>query len=70
MADWIVGRCCGETPIAEMVGLGAIRLRCPVCGRRTKSIAVHYDCGEYIIQDIPNARKAIDAWNNGEEAAS
>lgn len=70
MADWIVGRCCGENPIAEMVGLGAIRLRCPVCGRRTKSIAVHYDCGEYIIQDIPNARKAIDAWNNGEEAAS
>ena len=70
MADWIVGRCCGETPIAETVGPGVIRIRCPVCGRRTKSIAVHYDSGGYIIQDIPNARKAIDAWNHGGEATS
>lgn len=67
MADLIVGKCCRAMPVAEKSGDGVIFLRCPVCGRRSKSIAVHLDGGEYIIQDFAAAKAAVDSWNCGDE---
>lgn len=67
MADLIVGKCCRAMPVAEKCGDGVIFLRCPICGRRSKNISVHYDGGHYIIQDLAGAKAAVDGWNNGEE---
>lgn len=67
MADLIVGKCCRAMPVAEKSGDGVIFLRCPICGRRSMGIPVHYDGHEYIIQDAAGAKAAIDGWNNGEE---
>ena len=67
MAVLNVGRCCGAVPIGEQYGDGAFFLRCPVCGRRSKSIAAHLDGREYIIQDFSAAKAAIDSWNYGDE---
>lgn len=67
MAVLNVGRCCGAVPIGEQYGDGAFFLRCPVCGRRSKSIAAHLDGREYIIQDFAAAKAAVDSWNYGDE---
>lgn len=67
MAALNVDRCCGAVPIGEQCGEGTVFLRCPVCGRRSKSIAVHLDGGEYIIQDFAAAKAAVDSWNCGDE---
>ena len=67
MANLIVGKCCRAMPVAEKCGDGVIFLRCPICGRRSRGLSVHYDGHEYIIQDSAGAKAVIDGWNNGEE---